>query len=93
MQLKIASAPQAYSSLFEKFWEKYPRKVNKYSAVKVFNKINPDEILLQHMIKSLQEQKQYWEEWKYIPHASTWLNQRRWEDETEKSTLDTWASA
>ena len=41
---------------------------------------------LQQMLAELERQRKvyHWgkENWKFIPHPATWLNQRRWEDET-----------
>ena len=38
------------------------------------------------MLEELERQRNayHWgkENWKFIPHPATWLNQRRWEDET-----------
>lgn len=72
--------------LFELFWNEYPRKVAKADARKKFEKLNPDEELLAVMLKAISRQKES-EQWtkdggQYIPHPSTWINQRRWEDET-----------
>lgn len=73
--------------LFERFWDAYPRKVAKADARKKFEKINPDDELLAVMLKAIDQQKAS-EQWtkdggQFIPHPSTWLNQRRWEDETQ----------
>ena len=48
-------------------------------------KIHPDEQLLARMISSIERAKTS-DDWKkqsgrYIPHAATWLNGKRWEDE------------
>ena len=70
---------------FENFWKEYPRKVAKTKAVEAFNKINPSEELVAKMIDAVTVQRKS-AEWRkdggqFIPHPSTWLNQRRWEDE------------
>jgi len=74
-----------YSKEFETFWELYPRKVNKQKAHEVFKKLNPSESLLGVMLTSLKQQRQseQWQTTQFIPHATTWLNGRRWEDELE----------
>ena len=51
------------------------------------HKLEPDEALIDIMLKAIEVQKKS-EQWQrdngqYIPHPSTWLNQRRWEDEME----------
>ena len=73
--------------LFLKFWEAYPRKVAKKESLRAFQKLNPDERLLEAMLKAVNRQRDS-EEWKrdggkYVPHAPSWLNGARWEDEVE----------
>jgi hypothetical protein len=70
--------------LFVEFWKAYPRKTNKDFAEKVFAKLKVDEALLTKMITAIYVQnKSVWKdkEQQYIPHPSTWLNGKRWEDE------------
>ena len=70
---------------FDRFWTAYPRKEGKPKAKAVFDKLKPDDELLQRMLDSIERWKRtdQWQEdgGRYIPHPSTWLNQRRWEDE------------
>ena len=68
---------------FEKFWELYPRKVSKKTALKSWSKINPQYFetiigALKEYIKSDQWTK---DNGQFIPHPSTWLNQERWNDD------------
>lgn len=70
---------------FDAFWEAYPRKRSKGQAEKTWVKINPDDKLLKEMLASLERWKRS-REWlreggQYIPHPSTWLNAKGWEDE------------
>lgn len=67
---------------FEEFWRAYPRKTAKDAARKAWRKLAPDADLQALLAEALQRQAG-WEQWRrgVIPHASTWLNQRRWEDE------------
>ena len=69
---------------FERFWKAYPKKVGKGDAEKKFAKYKPDDQLTETMLKAIEAQK-HSRQWKegYIPNPSTWLNQRRWEDELE----------
>lgn len=80
------------NTLFDRFWAAYPKHVSKDKALRTFVKINPSEDLLEHMLEALERQKQYygWSKanWKYIPHAATWLNQKRWEDELTYGEAD-----
>jgi len=67
---------------FEEFWKHYPRKVGKSAAAKSFLKA-VDEIevgeLLEQVVKFAQDPNLPPQQ--YIPHASTWLNEGRWNDE------------
>ena len=67
---------------FDEFWKNYPRKVGKEAAKKAFRKVRvPVEILIEAIGKQAET-----DQWKrgYIPNPATWLNQGRWEDETEQ---------
>jgi hypothetical protein len=70
---------------FEEFWQAYPNKTGKANALKVWNRDKPD---LQTVLNALSWQKRA-EAWtkdggQFIPHASTYLNGRRYEDERPK---------
>src|SRR5579859_4743575 len=71
---------------FSIFWKTYPRKDSKVQAQKAFVKLAPSAELLERILDALDRFKRcdQWmrEEGKFIPFASTWLNQRRWEDES-----------
>ena len=73
---------------FAAFWKAYPKKVGKGAAEKSFAKYKPDDRLTDIMIRAIESQKQT-RQWKegYIPNPATWLNQRRWEDETDEEPL------
>lgn len=71
--------------LFQRFWDEYPKKVDKQKARKAFQKLSVTEDFLEVMLSELLRQKKS-QEWRrdggrYIPHASTWLNGHRWEDQ------------
>ena len=80
------------SDLFNKFWTAYPKHIAKQSAVKAFEKLKPDEKLLEAMLKAIEMQKEskQWEKdgGAFIPYPATWLNQRRWEDELPQVETD-----
>jgi len=63
---------------FETFYSSYPRKVAKPQARKAWNK---NKCVLSEVLPSLEQHKKNWKDPQFIPHPSTWLNQRRWEDE------------
>jgi len=79
------------NDLFELFWKVYPKKKSKGTAEKAFNKITPDEQLLATMVAKIEQAKKS-REWlknggEYIPHPSSWLNARGWEDEIESKVI------
>lgn len=76
-----------YTPEFEKFWKAYPRGDGKIEAWRAWLKAQGNEEFpaLDDLI-AIVESRSRTEDWqkengKFIPHASTWLNQRRWEDE------------
>ena len=68
---------------FNQFWMCYPRKVGKLTAKRSWEKLSAEN--KQKALEAIEQHRKYWvkkgTEWDYIPHASTWLNQERWEDE------------
>lgn len=76
---------------FDRFWQAYPRKTNKHEAKKAFAKTNAN---VDELITDVQQRLAcgHWStrEKNFIPHASTYLNQRRWEDEivTRETPMD-----
>lgn len=67
---------------FEAFWSAFPKKTGKGAAAKAWEKQRPP---LGAVLESLRWQvgQPQWtkDRGQFIPHAATWLNQRRWEDE------------
>jgi hypothetical protein len=67
---------------FTKAWNAYPKKVGKGAAKKAWDKVKPP---IDNVLEALSWQcaQPNWvkDGGQYIPHFSTWLNQRRWEDE------------
>ena len=70
---------------FNDFWQLYPRKVSRKMAEKAWLKLSAAE--QQQALSALPVHILYWDKAgtakEYIPHASTWLNQARYEDELE----------
>lgn len=70
---------------FLTFWTAYPRKAAKQDAIKAFEKLNLSHGSFGEVLAALESAKasEQWQrdEGKFIPHASTWLNGRRFEDE------------
>lgn len=70
---------------FDEFWGEYPKKTGKGAAEKAWMKIHPDKKLFEKIMSALRAIKRS-DQWRrengqYIPNPSTWLNQKRWEDE------------
>lgn len=72
--------------LFERFWRAYPKRQAKAEAVRWWQRAKPDPDTVAAMLDGIARQLQSasWqsEGGRFIPMPSTWLNQRRWEDET-----------
>lgn len=80
----LLSLPQN-AHAFYAFWGAYPKKKGKQAAEKAFEKLKPDDELLNIILTALEEQKKS-AEWQkdngqFIPYPATWLNGKRWEDE------------
>ncbi len=89
-ELKSKSLSADAEGAFAKFWSAYPRHTDGQGALKSWKKLNPDGELLDIILAALGVQKQS-EQWRrgVIPHAATWLNRRRWEDEIGSNQKDT----
>ena len=74
-----------YAAEFAEFWESYPRKDNKAAAYRAWKKLTkPCRLLAAADVAS-----RVWGDAKFVPHAATYLNNRRWED----SPADTQSSS
>lgn len=87
------SMPDYDPEAFEIFWSAYPRKDGRKAAIRAWDKLRPDKPLCRAMYDALRRQRRS-EQWaeeggRFIPHFSTWLNQRKWEDQgVDLSLLD-----
>jgi hypothetical protein len=66
---------------FDDWYGRYPKKQGKAEARKRWGKMSDDERVAAVEALASVEAKAEREGTKYVPMASTWLNQRRWEDE------------
>lgn len=72
--------------LFETFWKHYPRKVGKAAArSKWVSKVKTRDTA-EKVVSAIKRHTAYYQwsrtcDQQHIPHASTWLNQERWDDE------------
>lgn len=77
-----ASVPTHAPERFECFWAFYPGGGSRLKAVAAWDALAPSDELIDEMARALKLQMatRQWQEGVGIPHASTWLNQRRWTD-------------
>ena len=68
--------------MFDQFWQHYPRKIAKRAAQAAFNRLTKQE--QSDAVEAIEQHVAYWKfkgtEMDFICHATTWLNQGRWED-------------
>lgn len=82
---------------FDAFWALYPVKKAKEMAFKAWVKLAPDDDLQDIILKAVALHSTS-DEWKrdggkFIPHAATYLNQKRWEDQLtiQKPKAQVWS--
>lgn len=63
------------------FWQMYPRKIDKDRARRAWKKLSPARAMANAILSGLQRWKKcdQWQEERFIPHPTTWLNGKRWE--------------
>ena len=78
-------APDWKPERFTGFWEYYPRGENKQGAIRAWDRLQPSDELIDLIARALRRQMESadWRDGRGIPHAATWLNNRRWEDENK----------
>jgi len=89
MRSIVPTTQELALSQFEEFWKAYPtgRKVTKSSAkskwLAIFDTPTKCRHLFPKVMESLETHKKtvQWEDPKFIPLMSTWLNQERWNKE------------
>lgn len=74
-----------FTESFETFWKLYPKKVNKKKALGLWLKLKPSSELISTIMSSLGKYcvSEGWAKdgGRFVPHASTWINAERWNDE------------
>lgn len=87
---KVEKTKTKHEEDFEIFWNSYPNKKGKDSAQKKWLKYKPE---LNIVLTALEWQKKSadWlkENGAFIPHGSTYVNQKRWEDEPAPNLFNT----
>lgn len=78
---RVTTQP-AYDIEFMQFWEAYPKKTGKGEALKAWNRAEPPLAIVLEAL-SWQRDSDQWNKdgGQYRPNPSTYLNQRRWEDQ------------
>ncbi|MEU9436556.1 hypothetical protein [Streptomyces sp. NPDC048252] len=80
-----ASARDDPGPAFDEFWHLYPRKAGKSEAAKAWGKAIKNGADSSALLAALKAHAEYWlaakTEQQFIPHPTTWLNQKRYEDE------------
>ena len=71
---------------FELFWKAYPRKANRKTASLAWSSLSKKD--KDTAMKALHTYE-FSTEQKYIPHAATWIRQRRFEDESHQEETGT----
>jgi len=84
--IKIKNIETMIDDSFEKFWNTFPKKASKHAAKRKWIELSPDTLLQAQIIDAVVFSSTQNREWlqdngKYIPHASTYLSDRRWEDQ------------
>ena len=75
------TAKGSYTPAFEDWWKVYPRKESKWAAMVAWRKVDAD---LYQVVMAATGVYAKSEQGKgsFCPHGSTWLNARRWEDDS-----------
>ena len=81
-QRRPKSEPTWKPERFEAFWSYYPRGEDRMGAVAEWDKLRPDDALIDRMARALARQmaSEEWQRGIGIPYACRWLRKRRWED-------------
>jgi hypothetical protein len=72
---------------FAAFWDRYPRKTAKPTAIKAWRATIQDRPPVAELLVALDRHivSGQWRENRFVPHPATWLNQHRWADEIKTS--------
>lgn len=78
----LLALSQKLAQGFSAFWVRWPKKVGKQEAEQAWKKyVRPEDEEPIHKALDWQVPILEQREWEYIPHAKTWIRNRRWEDE------------
>jgi hypothetical protein len=72
---------------FQSFWACYPRRVSRQDAMKAYQKARVV-ATAEEILDGLRVYREHMpDELRYVPHAATWLNAGRWQDEYDTPAL------
>ena len=73
---------------FSKFWDNYPRKVQRPLAWNAWQCLKVDQALYDAIYKAVERYKKtkQWQDKNYIPYPATFLQDERWKDEIVEDT-------
>lgn len=81
--------------LFDVFWAAYPAHKHKakQDALKAWEKLKPNEALVETILTALKAQAASWgwtkDDGRWVPNPATWLNGKRWTDAIESAPRPT----
>lgn len=75
-------------SYFNRFWNLYPRRMNKYKASLAWNALPVDEALYSSILLAVERcsKSRQWQDKLYVPYPETFINEHRWEDDIPDDT-------
>lgn len=88
LSLTVTKTNTIRGEAFEKFWAMYPKKMGRKPAEASWRKVKPEDY--DKVMRALTRHRKS-EQWtknngQFIPNATTWLNQERWDDEVVGSS-------
>lgn len=81
--LTVTEPSKESNGQFDEFWHLYPRKVAKAKAEKAWRNLTKTDKKAALMSVTTWP---FSAETRFIPHAATWINQKRWEDDETTTT-------
>lgn len=90
-QDELAAPASSEDAEFETWWLAWPRKVAKVKARSSYHAARKKKISAEQLLKAAQDQVAAWvaagKQPEFIPHATTWLNQERYNDVVERPSF------
>ncbi|MBN1395503.1 MAG: helix-turn-helix domain-containing protein [Pirellulales bacterium] len=86
---ELSQKATVYTADFEQFWKVYPKKIHKVRAFEAWRLLSPGPELVERILRSVEIHIDS-EQWsrslaedsgRYVPNATKFLTERRWEDE------------